>query len=281
MTDLTSIPLGIYEKAIPLALPWKEKFRLAKEAGFDMIELSVDGRSARLQRLSWDRQTILELRTLAEQVCMPFKTMALSANRFAPLGDPERYQDGMDIVRRAVLLASQLNIPIIQLAPYDVFQQPSTTQTRNRFVSSLLELLDYAAAHHITLAMEVLEDVPHFSRVAECARFIKKINHPQLRLYADTGNVAYNGFDAAEDLAQDQGTIIACHLKDAVLHNEHNVPYGSGLVDFSACFRHFKNTDFQGTFTAEVWCEEDITFIPQLVKIQQFLRTKIMEEMNR
>lgn len=281
MIDLNTIPLGIYEKGIPLALPWPEKFRIAKEAGFDMIELSVDGRQPRLARLGWDAHTAAELRQLAEQVRMPFQTMALSANRFYPLGDPELSEEGKDIVRRAILLASRLNIPVIQLAPYDVFHKPSTPETRNRFVSSLVELLDIATLHHITLAIEVLEDVPHFSTIAQGADFIKKLGHPQLRLYADTGNVAYNGFDAAADLAYEQGTVIACHLKDALLHNEHNVRYGSGLVDFRACLRHFRDTDFRGTFTAEVWCEEDMSFIPQLVKIQHFLRTKIMEEMNR
>ena len=72
MTNLESIPLGIYEKGIPLALPWKEKFQIAKKTGFDYIELSIDGHSPRLQRLDWSDQDCTELKALAQQFQMPF-----------------------------------------------------------------------------------------------------------------------------------------------------------------------------------------------------------------
>ena len=36
------IPLGIYEKALPAGECWQERLRLAKELGFDFVEMSVD-----------------------------------------------------------------------------------------------------------------------------------------------------------------------------------------------------------------------------------------------
>lgn len=278
MTDLERIPLGIYEKGIPLALSWRDKFVIAKKAGFDYIELSIDGKDPRIKRLDWTDEMIAELRKLANHFEMPFRTMALSANRFYPLGDPKRFDAGIEIVKKAIILAAKLKIPIIQLAPYDVYQKESTADTRIRFASSLFEILELIQAYPVTLAMEVLEDVPHFSTITQCAAFVRKVNHPQFKLYADTGNVAYNGFDVVSDLAGGQGEIVACHLKDAISKDEHNIPYGTGLVDFNSVLRHFKNTDFQGTFTAEVWCEEELGFIRQLPSIQRFLRNKIKEE---
>ena len=50
MTNLETIKLGVYEKSIPLQLSWKEKFECAKNAGFDFIELSVDGLEPRINR---------------------------------------------------------------------------------------------------------------------------------------------------------------------------------------------------------------------------------------
>ena len=144
MTNLESIPLGIYEKGIPLALPWKEKFQIAKKTGFDYIELSIDGHSPRLQRLDWTDQDCTELKALAQQFQMPFRTMALSANRFFPLGDPQLSDQGIGIILKAILLAARLDIPVIQLAPYDVYQKPSTPATRARFTNALLSVLDFA-----------------------------------------------------------------------------------------------------------------------------------------
>lgn len=34
--------LGIYEKAMPAELSWKEKMETAKAAGYDFIEISID-----------------------------------------------------------------------------------------------------------------------------------------------------------------------------------------------------------------------------------------------
>ena len=34
--------LGLYEKAMPSDLTWKEKLETAKEAGYDFVEISID-----------------------------------------------------------------------------------------------------------------------------------------------------------------------------------------------------------------------------------------------
>ena len=34
--------LGLYEKAMPPELSWREKLETAKEAGYDYVEISID-----------------------------------------------------------------------------------------------------------------------------------------------------------------------------------------------------------------------------------------------
>ena len=34
--------IGLYEKAMPNTLTWKEKLEAAKEAGYDFVEISID-----------------------------------------------------------------------------------------------------------------------------------------------------------------------------------------------------------------------------------------------
>ena len=43
--------LGLYEKALPAVLSWKEKLEFAKEAGFDFFEISIDETEEKLSRL--------------------------------------------------------------------------------------------------------------------------------------------------------------------------------------------------------------------------------------
>ena len=48
--------LGLYEKAMPKDLSWKEKMLAAKGAGFDFIEISIDETDEKLARRSvWQR----------------------------------------------------------------------------------------------------------------------------------------------------------------------------------------------------------------------------------
>ena len=41
-------PLGIYEKALPNDFSFEQKFKAAKEAGFDFLEISVDESDSKL-----------------------------------------------------------------------------------------------------------------------------------------------------------------------------------------------------------------------------------------
>ena len=43
--------LGLYEKAMPSDLSWREKLTAAKQAGFDFLEISIDETDAKLSRL--------------------------------------------------------------------------------------------------------------------------------------------------------------------------------------------------------------------------------------
>ncbi|VFS39797.1 L-ribulose-5-phosphate 3-epimerase ulaE [Serratia liquefaciens] len=53
-----SIPLGIYEKALPAGECWLERLKLAKALGFDFVEMSLDETDARLARLTGARSSV-------------------------------------------------------------------------------------------------------------------------------------------------------------------------------------------------------------------------------
>ena len=118
--------LGLYEKAMPNSLNWEEKIQMAKELGFDFIEISVDESDERLQRLDWSDDEIYQLRHLCEHYGLPLQSMCLSAHRRFPFGseDPAIRQQAHEIMEKAINLAYKLGIRCIQLAGYDVYYEP-------------------------------------------------------------------------------------------------------------------------------------------------------------
>ena len=117
--------LGLYEKAIPNQMSWEEKIQIAKELGFDFIEISVDESDERLKRLDWTDTEIYQLRHLCEQYDLPLQSMCLSAHRRFPFGseDPAIREQAYVIMEKAINLAYKLGIRCIQLAGYDVYYE--------------------------------------------------------------------------------------------------------------------------------------------------------------
>lgn len=280
MKKENSIQLGIYEKGIPLSLSWHDKFKVAKEAGFDFIEFSIDGLKPRILRLDMPKEELLQIRQTAEEFKMPFHTMALTANRYYPLGDCDEHlrKQGREIVKKAIRVAEILGISIIQIAAYDVNGKESTQETIHNFLTSMNLLTDIAKEKGITLAVEVLEDVPFFSTIQKATEVLQNWGNNDIALYADTGNVASIDVNPQLDLTYDKDRIVACHIKDALIGNCRNVPYGKGIVDFNACMNVFAKKNYSGYFVAEVWSDEDMHFLPYLKDVAIFIRSKMKEE---
>jgi len=118
-----TLSLGIYEKALPYNISWRERLDLAKSAGFDFVEMSVDESDERLARLAWSPRECAELRNAISETGVPITTMCLSGHRKFAFGsaDPGIRTRAFDIMRRAIDLAIGVNIRIIQLAGYYVY----------------------------------------------------------------------------------------------------------------------------------------------------------------
>lgn len=149
-----SIPLGIYEKALPAGECWLERLKLAKALGFDFVEMSLDETDARLARLDWSPEQRLALVKAVAETGVRVPSMCLSAHRRFPLGsedDAVRHQ-GLEIMRKAIQLAQDVGIRVIQLAGYDVYYQQANDETRRRFRDGLKQSVEMASRARVTTA---------------------------------------------------------------------------------------------------------------------------------
>lgn len=229
--------LGLYEKAMPGTLSWKEKLLAAKEAGFDFLEISIDETEEKLARLSMTKKERLDLISMMYETEMPIRTMCLSGHRRYPLGssDSETEERGMEIMEKAITLAEDLGIRIIQLAGYDVYYEEGNEETKKRFQKNLKQAVHMAAKAGVVLGFETME-TEFMNTVEKSMEYVTEMHSPYLHVYPDSGNlknaaVTY-GSDVYEDMKKGAENIVAMHLKETVPGKFREVPFGTGHVDF-------------------------------------------------
>lgn len=229
--------LGLYEKAMPKELSWREKLTAAKEAGYDFVEISIDETEEKLARLDMPKEERTELVSLMAEIGVPIRTMCLSGHRKYPLGsnDPATCARGMEIMQKAVTLAADLGIRIIQLAGYDVYYEQGSEETRARFEENLKKATLMAARDGILLGFETME-TEFMNTVGKAMKYVNLVNSPYLNVYPDAGNITNAavtyGTDVLEDLRSGEGHIVAVHLKETVPGKFREIPFGTGHVNF-------------------------------------------------
>ena len=71
--------LGLYEKAMPAQLSWKEKLRAAGAAGYDYVEISIDETEEKIRRIYMSREERLSMIYDMYETGTPIRSMCVSA----------------------------------------------------------------------------------------------------------------------------------------------------------------------------------------------------------
>lgn len=226
--------LGLYEKAVPKDIGWRERLQGAKEAGFAYMEMSIDETEYRMSRLDWDGRKIAELRRLQEEEGIFIETMCLSAQRKYPLGSRKRENEARELLKKAILFGKKMGMRFIMLQGYDCYyEERSNETTRLRFHKNLREAVSFAASHGVMLAVETMEN-DFMNTVEKVMKTVRHINSPYLMVYPDLGNITNGTSDILTDIETGRGHIAAAHLKETLPGKFREIPYGTGNVNFPA-----------------------------------------------
>ena len=249
--------LGLYEKALPDNLSFREKLTIAKESGYDFLEISIDESDFRLERLNWTKEERLQLIEDMIYVDLPIRSMCLSGHRKYPLGskDPETRKRSLEIAQKAVDLADDLGVRIIQLAGYDVYYDEGDEETKRLFEEGLQEVVEVASEKAIVLGFETME-TEFMDTVEKSMEYVNKINSPYLGVYPDCGNLnnaalKYDHF-VLEDIKSGDGKIVAMHLKETVEGKYRNMHFGEGIVNFDEILKLAREMKIN-RFVTEFW----------------------------
>ncbi len=259
MYDLKKNPIGIYEKAIPNMYDWADKIKIAKKAGFDFIEMSIDESDVRLDRLYWSKEQRTYLRNLLFENDFYINSICLSGHRKFPFGskDEKKKKRAYEIMDRAIALARDLGVRNIQLAGYDVYYEESDKETLKAFVDGLKYSANKAMQAGVMLSIEIM-DTPLCGTISRTLEFVKQVDSKWLNIYPDLGNLSQWAGDPASELELGFNYIVGIHLKDTKPGVFKCVPFGEGTVDFENLFKKIGELDYYGPYLIEMWADNEV-----------------------
>jgi L-ribulose-5-phosphate 3-epimerase len=259
-----TLPMGLYEKALPTSWPWDRRLAAMADAGYSFAEISIDPSDERLARLHWPAGARADLRSAISASGVPILTMCLSALREYALGSriaPTRAR-GMEIMRRAIDFSVDAGIRIVQVPGYDVFaEQPGDADTAARFMDGICQATEWAGQAGVMLGFENV-DVPLSESILFCVEIMRRVNSVWFQLYPDLANAAAAGYDPVAELPSCADHLVAVHVKDSLPRTIRGVPFETGLMLFDDAFRALAGLNYRGPLTVEMWADMDKTGDP-------------------
>lgn len=256
MYDIKRSPLGIYEKALPNDFTWKEKMQVAKAAGFDYIEISIDESDERLARLDWSDEKIEEIRSYMKETGIVISTMCLSGHRRYPFGSKNETTraKAFEIMEKGILLAQKLGVRCIQLATYDVYYEESDEETKQLFLEGMRKSVEMASRAGVILAMEIM-DTAFVGTIIRAMHYLKEIPSPYFKIYPDMGNLTQFSGDVETEFELGISETVAIHVKETKPGVFKCVPFGEGTVRFADIFKKLNELHYSGMFLIEMWAD--------------------------
>ena len=239
----------------------EESFRLAKNAGFEGVEVALDENAGQL-RLDTTEKELLEIKRQAENAGIHLYSVASGLYWSYWLSSPVKAEreKAKDIVKCQLETAAALECQSILVIPGCVnaeFAAPGRVedyaQTYDNALESLEAVKGHAAACRVEIALENVWNKFLLSPM-EMRDFIDKLNSPWVGSYLDIGNMLVYGYP--EQWVRILGQRIKkVHFKDyrvdaGGLHGF--VDLLAGDVNFPAVMAALKEVGYDGWVTAEM-----------------------------
>jgi L-ribulose-5-phosphate 3-epimerase len=277
ISALESIPVGLYEKALPKTLTWEERLMLTRETGFDFLEMSIDDTDERLTRLDWTRQEKKELKNLIEFTGVKIQSLSLSAHRRFPLGseDQETVTEARDIFKKSIDLAVELGIRYILIGGAENYYQEVDQSAKDRFLENLGKGFEWACGAGVMLALENWDI--QINTMPKVMEYVNYFDSPWFQTYTDLGNLIYAGVDVVSQLEYVKGHIAALHVKDTLPGQLRYVSPGEGKVPFVDAFEKLAEMGFQAPVVLELWTEEYPDAVEIVESAGNYIRARMEE----
>ncbi len=276
-SDLSAIPVGLYEKALPVHLNWHERLETAARAGYDFLEMSIDDSDERIARLNWSAKERAAVRQAVRDTGVPLPSLSLSTHRRFALGSASaaRRQKGEALFAKAIDLALDLDLRIILVAGAENYYEERDEASQARFLESLGKAFAKASGSGVMLALENWDI--QINSIERAMAYVDYFNSPWFQLYADIGNLIFAELDVVSQLDLARGHIAALHVKDTLPGQLRYVPPGEGAVPFVDAFAKLAEIGFQGPVALELWTESFPNAVEIATEARDWLRAAMAQ----
>ena len=281
-----SYKLGLYEKATPQELGWEERLQVAAECGFDYMEISVDESDARQARLDWTPAERQEVVQAMRNTGVPLGAMCLAGHRKWPFGakDPKKREYSLQMMEKALDLACDLGLHVIQLAGYDsYYPEDACDDSELYFRETLAKATELAARAGVVMGFETME-TPFMDTVAKAMRYVSEVNSPYLGVYPDVGNLTnaslLYGTPVAEDIATGRGNIFAAHMKATQPGQYRDMLFGQGTTDYEGALSELIPQGVR-RYVCEMWYLGSDSWKEDVADAARFVRGKVDAALER
>lgn len=237
----------------------RENMKLAKDAGFDGIELALDETGE--VSLESTKEEILAIRAYGEELGLEFYSIAsgLYWSYNYTSANEENVKKAKAVTRKQLEVASWLGCDTILVVPgavevaFDPGEVVEYDVAYERALAALKELAPYAEELKVSIGIENVWNRFLLSPV-EMAKFIDKVGSDWVGSYFDVGNVLYIGYPEHWIKILNK-RIKKVHFKD--YRRAAGDLYGfvdllAGEVNWPAVMEQFKKIGYDGWVTSEM-----------------------------
>ncbi len=225
---------------LPGALPLEARFQLAKDVGFEGVEIGPVG-----------EEEAKALRSAAENAGLPIHSI-IYGGWDAPLSDPDpaTIQRGLTNTRQALQCAKWVGADNILLVPAVVTPKVRYKDAYERSQKHIRELIPTAEKLGVMICIEEVWN-KFLQSPLEFAHYIDEFHHPLVQAYFDVGNVVINGYP--EDWIRTLGKRIKkVHIKDFKRAGSQWVNLWDGDVNWPEVRRAFAEVGFHSFMNTEL-----------------------------
>jgi len=241
--------------SFPAGTSIAEAMQMAKDAGFEGIELTVEAEGEITADSSPDEVKVFK--DMAEDMDLRLATVASGLGwQFPACGpDPDVSSQGVDTVRKSLELAEALGAETILCVPCTVTEDYAYDRAYEDVVNTFSELGPEAADAGVCIGLENVWNKFALSPL-EFARLIDEIGQEYVGAYFDVGNVVINGFPHHWIRILGE-RIRAVHFKDFRVVAwagtvDNFVDLLEGNVPWDAVMEAFGEIGYDGPVTAEM-----------------------------
>lgn len=245
------IKKGVLTSMLPKEMTWKDKFKLAKDVGFDGVEGQTEE----------DVTIETEMRKASESTGVPIHSVMNMLHWQFPLSSSdtaavEKSMKGMETsIRNAVAWGGNT----VLLVPGVVNPQTGYADAYKRSQTQIRKLIPLAEKSKIVIAVENVWNKFLLSPM-EFASYVDSFQSPYVKAYFDVGNILLYGYPQDWIRTLGKSRIAKVHLKD--FHNRRNqlvranvpefVNLRDGDLDWKEVYKAFTEIGYSGYATVEL-----------------------------